>query len=266
MTSSSVTSWSTTLETCPIASHVYKFQPLLKIHFFSSKLFTASENTLMQLSIIYTWSSIRCNGISCYSHIKRFISQKVIHAKQNRTTLEEDRRQSWPTRVLTAMYLIANNLINESLEDHFADSKQRWSAVNDWLIYVRVSTMTAIWTVGHRLRSTLTNGHRFTALSLPWWSPIQVLTGNELLHSICSATINCNCSPYEGYNRELIYWFDLNSVCLWLCAQWTSAHITQQKQHRWTFSTTPEETLTEVKLALSSLGDTSSNHHSCRRR
>jgi len=46
----------------------------------------------------------------------------------------------------------------------------------DWLIYVRVSTITAIWTVGHILRSTPTNGNRFTALSLPWRSPIQVLT------------------------------------------------------------------------------------------
>ena len=45
-----------------------------------------------------------------------------------------------------------------------------------YLIYVRVSTITAIWMVGHRLRSTPTNGHRFTALSLPWRSPIQVLT------------------------------------------------------------------------------------------
>jgi len=50
----------------------------------------------------------------------------------------------------------------------------------NWLIYVRVSTITAIWTVGHRLRSTPTNGHRFTALSLPWWSPIQVLTGLDV--------------------------------------------------------------------------------------
>jgi len=30
--------------------------------------------------------------------------------------------------------------------------------------YVRVRTMTAIWTVGHRLRSTPTTGHWFTAL------------------------------------------------------------------------------------------------------
>jgi len=47
----------------------------------------------------------------------------------------------------------------------------------DWLIYVRVSTIMAIWTVGHRLRSTPTNEHRCSALSLPWWSPIQVPTG-----------------------------------------------------------------------------------------
>jgi len=43
-----------------------------------------------------------------------------------------------------------------------------------WLIYIRVSTMTAIRTVGHILMSTPTNGHRFTALDLPWRSPIQV--------------------------------------------------------------------------------------------
>jgi len=50
--------------------------------------------------------------------------------------------------------------------------------VDDW--FTSVSTMTAIWTVGHRLRSTPTNGHRFTALGLPWWSPIQVLTGVDV--------------------------------------------------------------------------------------
>jgi hypothetical protein len=42
--------------------------------------------------------------------------------------------------------------------------------------YVRVSTKTAIWTVGHRFKSTPTNGPRLTALCLPWWSPIQLLT------------------------------------------------------------------------------------------
>jgi len=52
----------------------------------------------------------------------------------------------------------------------------------NWLIYVRVTTMMAIWTVGHRLRSTLTNGKGFTALSLPWWSPIQVLTGLDVTY------------------------------------------------------------------------------------
>jgi len=54
----------------------------------------------------------------------------------------------------------------------------------DWLIYVRVSTITAIWTVGHRLRSTPTNGHRFTALSIPWQSPIQVPTGLDVTTSV----------------------------------------------------------------------------------
>jgi len=41
--------------------------------------------------------------------------------------------------------------------------------------YVCVNTITAIETVGHRFKATSTNGHRFTALGLPWWSPIQVL-------------------------------------------------------------------------------------------
>jgi len=44
---------------------------------------------------------------------------------------------------------------------------QKLLSLVDWLIYVHVSTITAIWTVGHRLRSTPTNGRRFTALSLP---------------------------------------------------------------------------------------------------
>jgi len=44
----------------------------------------------------------------------------------------------------------------------------------------RVIVLTAIWTVGHRLRSTPTNGHRCTALSLPWRSPIQVLIGLDV--------------------------------------------------------------------------------------
>jgi len=34
--------------------------------------------------------------------------------------------------------------------------------------------------VGHRLRFTPTNGHRFIGLSLPWQSPIQVLTGLDV--------------------------------------------------------------------------------------
>jgi len=33
--------------------------------------------------------------------------------------------------------------------------------------YVRVSTMTVIWTVGHILKCTPKNGHRFTELGLP---------------------------------------------------------------------------------------------------
>jgi hypothetical protein len=35
-------------------------------------------------------------------------------------------------------------------------------------------------TVGHSLKSTPTNGRRFTALSLPWRSPIQVLTETDV--------------------------------------------------------------------------------------
>jgi len=56
----------------------------------------------------------------------------------------------------------------------------------DWLIYVGVSMITAIWTVGHILRSTPTNGHRSTALSLPWRSPIQVLTGFDVTYVVRS--------------------------------------------------------------------------------
>jgi len=41
------------------------------------------------------------------------------------------------------------------------------------------STITATWTVGYRWRSTPTNGHRLTALGLPWWSPIQVRSRNR---------------------------------------------------------------------------------------
>jgi hypothetical protein len=35
-------------------------------------------------------------------------------------------------------------------------------------------------TVGHSLKSTSTNGRRFTALSFPWQSPIQVLTETDV--------------------------------------------------------------------------------------
>jgi len=51
----------------------------------------------------------------------------------------------------------------------------------DWLIdWSIISTITAIWTVGHTLRSTPTNWHRFTALRFLWRSPIQVLTGLDV--------------------------------------------------------------------------------------
>ena len=41
---------------------------------------------------------------------------------------------------------------------------------------LRPLPLSSILTVGHKFRSTPTNGHRFTALSVLWWSPIQVLT------------------------------------------------------------------------------------------
>jgi len=41
--------------------------------------------------------------------------------------------------------------------------------------YFRVSTITAIKSISHKFESTLTDGTRFTAAGLPWWSPIQVL-------------------------------------------------------------------------------------------
>jgi len=37
------------------------------------------------------------------------------------------------------------------------------------------------YTVDHILRSTPMNGHRFTALGLPRWSPIQVLTEVDIV-------------------------------------------------------------------------------------
>jgi len=39
-----------------------------------------------------------------------------------------------------------------------------------------VGSITAVQTVGHRFKSTPTNGPRFMAPRIPWWSPIQVLT------------------------------------------------------------------------------------------
>jgi len=48
----------------------------------------------------------------------------------------------------------------------------------DWLIdwFTSVSVWWRLY--GRSVTDpTPTNGHRFTALSLPWWSPIQVLTG-----------------------------------------------------------------------------------------
>jgi len=44
------------------------------------------------------------------------------------------------------------------------------------LFYVCVRMLTDVKTIGHRIKSTPTNGPRFTVPSLPWWSPMQVLT------------------------------------------------------------------------------------------
>jgi len=50
-----------------------------------------------------------------------------------------------------------------------AQGQERREGGRIWFdsFYVRVSTMTAILTVSHILRSTTTNGHRFIALGLP---------------------------------------------------------------------------------------------------
>jgi len=115
----------------------------------------------------------------------------------------------------------------------------------DWFIYVRVSTITAIiWTVGHKLRSTPTNGHRFAARYFPWWSPIQVLTaGSALLNfddrvteqalvatvdldrmpvSTCmmQTSVYLICNSARFLRREAKVWY-LNSVAItWLASWW----------------------------------------------
>jgi len=55
---------------------------------------------------------------------------------------------------------------------------------------VFVSTITAILTVGHRFKSTPTNGPRFTASGLPWWSPIQVRPGAVKLVPLVGVDFN----------------------------------------------------------------------------
>jgi len=55
--------------------------------------------------------------------------------------------------------------------------------------YVRVSTITAIWTVGHRLRSTPTNGHRFTALGLPCMAVTDPFGTNRGRRCLTSASV-----------------------------------------------------------------------------
>ena len=52
---------------------------------------------------------------------------------------------------------------------------RRYARVCDGGLY-----LLSILTVGHKLRSTPTNGHRFTACGLPWWSPIQVLAAVDV--------------------------------------------------------------------------------------
>jgi len=61
--------------------------------------------------------------------------------------------------------------------------------------YVRVSTMTAIYTVGHRYKYTPTNGPRLTDAYLPWWSPIHVLS-----------EVDVPCLNFSERGTELKHW------------------------------------------------------------
>jgi len=49
-----------------------------------------------------------------------------------------------------------------------------------WLIDLHPYQHDNGYMVGHRLRPTATNGHRFTAPSLSWRLPIQVLIGLDV--------------------------------------------------------------------------------------
>jgi len=92
---------------------------------------------------------------------------------------------------------------------------------------VRVSAITAIWTVGHRLRSTPTNGHRFTALSLPWWSPIQVLTGLDVTQlQWPSHRVSI------GHHRGPLYMIGTQFQRLYLCLRCLAIQWTKVMWHK----------------------------------
>jgi len=99
--------------------------------------------------------------------------------------------------------------------------------------YVRVSTITAIWTAGHRFKTKPTNWPRFTAPSLPWWSPIQVLTevfvaynGHSVFNLFliiiflnCVSVAGNACNAHDrcvaaGYDNGDIKLFDLRNMSL----------------------------------------------------
>jgi len=63
--------------------------------------------------------------------------------------------------------------------------------------------------MGHRLRSTPTNRHRFTVLGLPWRSPIQVLT---------EVYVASTWWPWSEIPALLIIW-------MFLIGMWTSVAI-----------------------------------------
>jgi hypothetical protein len=52
----------------------------------------------------------------------------------------------------------------------------RGSEADDSYRFPKGSTQRISATVGHSLRSALTDGRRFAALGHSWWSPIQELT------------------------------------------------------------------------------------------
>jgi len=64
----------------------------------------------------------------------------------------------------------------------------QWSLVQFDSFYDRVSTITAVLMIGHRLKFILTNGPRFIAPGLPWWSTIQVVIEVDVLNFSKRAT------------------------------------------------------------------------------